>query len=159
MMKKIEMKAVDRRDFIRMAGTGAIAALASSMFPGQARADKAMVDELMKKLFGDKKVTPGKVTLELPQIAENGRTVPMAFEVVSPMTDNDYVKTVHIFAEKNPRPEVAAFHFTPACGKARVATRMRLGGTQNVIAVAEMSDGSVYIGKSTVKVTIGGCGG
>ena len=62
-------------------------------------------------------------------------------------------------AEKHPRPNVASFHFTPRSGKARVSTRMRLLKTQNVVAVAEMSDGSFYMTKTQMKVTIGGCGG
>ena len=75
------------------------------------------------------------------------------------MTSSDYVKTLHVYAEGNPSPEVATFRFSPESGKARVSTRMRMRGSQNIIAVAEMSDGSVYMGKKAVKVTIGGCGG
>ena len=85
--------------------------------------------------------------------------MPIAFEIDSPMTESDYVKAVHIFAEKNPLPNVASFHFTLRSGKARASTRMRLAKTQNVVAVVEMSDGSVYMAKTEVKVTIGGCGG
>ena len=95
----------------------------------------------------------------VPQIAENGNTVPVGFTVDSPMTKNDYVKSVYLFSDKNPGHEVAAFHFSPASGKASASTRMRMIKTQNVIAVAEMSDGSFYTGKKEVKVTIGGCGG
>ena len=75
------------------------------------------------------------------------------------MTKDDHVKAVHLFAEGNPAPEVASFHFTPSCGKAAVSTRMRMRGTQNIVAVAEMSNGEVYMAKKLVKVTIGGCGG
>ena len=101
----------------------------------------------------------GRITLELPQIAENGNTVPISVEVDSPMTEQDYCKAVHLFADKNPLPDVASINFTPVCGKAKASTRMRLAKTQNVVAVAEMSDGSVYTAKAEVKVTIGGCGG
>jgi sulfur-oxidizing protein SoxY len=159
MVKKFEMQPVARRDLLKLAGAGALTVVASSLLPGLAKADAASVAEAIKKLIGDKQPTEGRITLELPQIAENGRTVPIAFEVDSPMSDTDYVKAVHIFADKNPRPDVATFHFTPASAKARVATRMRLAKTQNVIAVAEMSDGSVYMAKNQIKVTIGGCGG
>jgi sulfur-oxidizing protein SoxY len=75
------------------------------------------------------------------------------------MTEADHVKAVHIFSEGNPIPNVASIRFSPASGRARAATRMRMAKTQNVIAVAEMSDGSVYMAKAKVKVTIGGCGG
>ncbi len=107
----------------------------------------------------DRAPQDGRITLELPQIAENGNTVPLSIEVDSPMTAQDYCKAVHIFAEGNPRPDVASIHFTPACGRAVASTRMRLAKTQNVVAIAEMSDGSVYMTKAEVKVTIGGCGG
>ena len=75
------------------------------------------------------------------------------------MTAEDYVKAVHIYADGNPVPNVATFRFSPESGKARVSTRMRMRKSQNIVAVAEMSDGSVYMGKKAVKVTIGGCGG
>ncbi len=99
------------------------------------------------------------IRLDLPEIAENGNTVPLKFEVVSPMTADNYVKAVHVFASGNPNPEIASFHFTPASGKAAASTRMRLAKTQQIIAVAEMSDGSVFRTSKEVKVTIGGCGG
>ena len=98
-------------------------------------------------------------SLELPQIAENGNTVPLSIEVESPMSNSDHVKAVHIFAEGNPAPEVASFHFSPANGIAKASVRIRLAQTQNVIAVAELSDGSILQATTEVKVTIGGCGG
>jgi sulfur-oxidizing protein SoxY len=99
------------------------------------------------------------VTLRLPAIAENGNTVPMTVVVDSPMTDADHIKAIHVFADKNPTPEVASFHLTPAMGRAQVDTRIRLGVTQDVIAIAETSGGQLLIGRAEVKVTIGGCGG
>jgi sulfur-oxidizing protein SoxY len=99
------------------------------------------------------------VKLEVPEIAENGNTVPLSVSVDSPMTADNYVKRVILLAEKNPNPGVATFHFSPRSGVAEASTRMRLATTQNVIAVAELSDGSFHMTKSQVKVTIGGCGG
>ncbi len=159
MVQKIEMQPVSRRDLLRIAGTGAFAALSMSLLPGLARADAAAVAEAIKERIGDRMAAEGRITLELPQIAENGNTVPLGIEVASPMTEDDHVKAVHLFAEKNPFPNVATIRFTPASGRAKAATRMRLLKTQNVVAVAEMSDGSVYMAKTEVKVTIGGCGG
>jgi sulfur-oxidizing protein SoxY len=69
------------------------------------------------------------------------------------------VEFVAIFAEDNPSPDVVQFHFTALSGSASATTRMRLARTQNVIAVAKMADGSVFMDKKQVKVTIGGCGG
>ncbi len=95
----------------------------------------------------------------VPEIAENGLVVPIGVEVESPMTDADYVKAVHVFADGNPQPGVVSYQFTPACGKASAATRMRLAQTQDVICIAEMSNGDLFSAKANVKVTIGGCGG
>ncbi len=157
MNELLETTKVDRRRFIAMTGAVALVGLTGTSI---ARADQKLVDEAMMKLIGDRKPGEGTmITIDLPEIAENGNTVPMKFEIASPMTPDNYVKSVHLFADGNPRPEVASFHFTPASGKAAASTRMRLAKTQNVVAVAEMSDGKVYMAKKEVKVTIGGCGG
>lgn len=159
MLQKIEMQSVTRRDFLALSGGGAVSVIASVLLPGVVRADAAKLAESMKKLVGDKPMKSGRISLELPQIAENGNTVPLAFEVESPMSDSDFVKSVHIFADKNPNPDVGSFHFSSASGRAKAGTRIRMRGSQNIVAVAEMSDGSIYMAKAPVKVTIGGCGG
>jgi sulfur-oxidizing protein SoxY len=138
---------------------GGIAALAAFLAPRMAVADEASVAAEIKKLYGDKKFDSSKIKLDVPEIAENGLVVPVNVEVESPMTDADHVKAVHVFADGNPFPGVVSYRFTPACGKAAASTRMRLAQTQNIICIAEMSDGKLYMAKSNVKVTIGGCGG
>jgi len=115
--------------------------------------------EVLNKLVGGKKATPGKVKLHIPEIAENGNTVPMTVAVDSPMTAAAYVKAIHVVTDNNPRPEVASFYLSPANGKAEVSTRIRLAQTMHVIAYAELSDGSVWSDQAEAKVTIGGCGG
>jgi sulfur-oxidizing protein SoxY len=113
----------------------------------------------VRKILGDAKPIDGKITVELPEIAENGNTVPFTISVDNPMTDKDYVKTIHIIATANPQPGVATFRLSPISGKAAVASRMRLQRTQDVITIAELSDGRFLMTKRAVKVTIGGCGG
>jgi sulfur-oxidizing protein SoxY len=108
---------------------------------------------------GGKTPGTGKLTLTAPEIAENGNTVPISVSVESAMSGDDLVQSVMILAEGNPNPAVATFNFTAMSGAAEATTRMRLAKTQNVIAVAKMADGSVYMDKKEVKVTIGGCGG
>lgn len=154
------MTDLSRRSMVISMGLGAVALV--TLGPARlARADAAMLAEEMKKRIGDATPADGSdlITLELPQIAENGNTVPIGVEVKSPMTQADYVKALHVFAEGNPLPNVATFHFTPRSGMAKASTRMRLAKTQNIVAVAEMSNGKVYMTKTEVKVTIGGCGG
>ena len=111
------------------------------------------------KIVAGRTPVEGGIKLTTPAIAENGNTVPIAVEVDSPFSVDDYVRAVHIFAEENPTPEVITFHYTPLSGRAKNATRIRLAKTQRVIAIAEMSDGRVLRAANEVKVTIGGCGG
>jgi sulfur-oxidizing protein SoxY len=116
-------------------------------------------EDVIKKFTGGKTPTQGKIKLDLPEIAENGNTVPMTVTVESPMTAQSHVTDVLVLASENPRSGVATFHFTPASGVAEANTRIRLASTQDVIAVAKMNDGSFYMASKQVKVTIGGCGG
>jgi sulfur-oxidizing protein SoxY len=141
-----------------LAGSGLVA-LVALLAPRMALAEEKAVADEIKKLYGDKKIGDGKIKLDIPQIAENGLVVPVNVEIESPMTEADYVKAVHVFADGNPLPGVVSYRFTPACGKAAASARMRLAQTQNVICIAEMSNGSLYSTKAEVKVTIGGCGG
>ena len=159
MVQRIEMKSLSRRDILKVSGAGAVLLLSACVLPSLAHADAKATSEAIKKLIGQKNITEGRIKIEAPQVAENGNLVPIGFEVDSPMTDADHVKSVHIFADQNPSPTVGSFHFSAASGKAKVKTRMRLMKTQNILVVAEMSDGSVFMAKAPVKVTIGGCGG
>ncbi|ABS66769.1 thiosulfate oxidation carrier protein SoxY [Xanthobacter versatilis] len=145
-----------RRRALQLAG---IAALAAVLAPRMSFATEAQVAEEMKKLFGGKAMGEGKIKLDVPEIAENGLVVPINIDVDSPMTEADFVKSVHVFADGNPLPQVVTYTFTPDSGKASASARMRLAQTQNVIAVAEMSSGALFSARSQVKVTIGGCGG
>jgi sulfur-oxidizing protein SoxY len=151
---------MDRRQFMITVAAGSAAA-AALLAAGTVRADQAMVDKAIQEAVGDVEMADGSevIRLDLPQIAENGNTVPLGVSIDSPMTPDNYVKAVHVFADGNPRPDVVTFKFTPQSGLAEASTRMRLAQTQNIVAVAEMSDGKVYKAASEVKVTIGGCGG
>jgi sulfur-oxidizing protein SoxY len=146
----------DRRRFVVAAG-----ALGGTLvLPSCAHAEEAQNWEvLVKRLLGAAKPTEVKTMLEMPEIAENGNTVPFTVSLNSPMTDKEYVKAIHIIATANPQPSIASFHFTPQSGKAAVSSRARLARTQDVIAIAELSDGTFAMSKRSVKVTIGGCGG
>lgn len=102
-------------------------------------------------------VTEGRVTLDVPLLVENGNAVSLKVSVESPMTANDYVQEVAIFNERNPLPDVVRFHFTPRSGRAVAETRIRLSGTQNVHAVARMSDGTFWSAVTDVIVTAPAC--
>jgi sulfur-oxidizing protein SoxY len=149
-------RALTRRSIV--AG-GSVAALAALLAPRLGLASPEQVQAEIDKLYAGKSMTEGKIKLDLPSIAENGLVVPLNFEVESPMSERSFVKAVHLFADGNPNPGIASFYFTSMMPKAAAQLRMRLAQTQNVIAIAEMSDGSLFTARKEVKVTIDGCGG
>jgi sulfur-oxidizing protein SoxY len=136
---------------------GLAAAAVGSLAPLPARAANNSGD-LIKAFTGGKEPVKGKVKLDVPEIAENGNTVPMTITVDSPMTKEAFVKEVLVIADGNPNAGVATFHFTPS-SVAEANTRIRLADTQNVIAIAKMNDGALFMDSKQIKVTIGGCGG
>ena len=146
-----------RRSVLALSAGGAAALVGLRAMPAFASTDDAMAKVM--EFAGGAEPQTGTISLTAPEIAENGNTVPVSVSVESPMTDDDYVESVAIYAEGNPRPEVIVFNFTPMSGEASATTRMRLAQTQNVIAVAKTSTGNVFMDKREVKVTIGGCGG
>jgi sulfur-oxidizing protein SoxY len=150
------MRPFSRREALALgAGTVTFTVLASN---GLMAAAKDAEAEIMKFTGGKTPVT-GKIAIELPEIAENGNTVPLAFTVDSPMTEADHVTDVLVLADGNPRPGVATFRFSPMSGKAEASTRIRLATTQNIVVVAKTKSGQFLSEQKLVKVTIGGCGG
>ena len=150
------MTGVNRRQAFWI-GLGGLAVVSGAwVAPAQAAND---AQDLIAKFTGGKKPTEGRVKLDLPEIAENGNTVPMTVSVDSPMTERSYVSDVLVVADGNPRGGVVRFHFSPANGVAEANTRIRLAETQSITAIAKMNDGSFYMAVKQVKVTIGGCGG
>jgi sulfur-oxidizing protein SoxY len=134
-------------------GIGLVSVLPSS----GARATPAAMQALIRKTVGQAQLRKGKVTLDIPPIVENGNSVSLDVTVDSPMTLASHVKTIHVFNEKNPLPNVITVHLGPRAGRAKVATRMRLADTQKVIAIAEMNDGTFWSDDIEVVVTIAAC--
>jgi sulfur-oxidizing protein SoxY len=151
------MRQLSRRATL-MLGTGA-AALTVLGWGGRAQAGVKEAADQVAKFTGGKTAEKGKISIELPEIAENGNTVPLSVSVDAPMTADNYVSDVLVVAEGNPNPGVATFHFSPMSGKAAASTRIRLATTQNIVVVAKTSKGEFFTGQKLVKVTIGGCGG
>lgn len=142
-----------------LAGAGAsFALLGGGVLPRRALADPETTAREIWRLMGAVEPRDGRIVLDMPAIAENGFVVPLEVRVDSPMTAEDHVKAIHVFAELNPWPTLASFHFGPLSGRAQVATRVRLARTQDVMAFAVMSDRSVWRTVRRVEVVIGGCG-
>lgn len=150
---------IGRRELLL--GAAAAAALAA-LLPLSARLVFAAANSdwemVLRELTGGAKPDDGRISFDIPEIAEDGATVPFTVNVASSMTESDYVKSVHVLATRNPFVEIASFEFTPLSGRASATARMRLAETQDVLALARMSDGSMFMAKRLVKVTVGGCG-
>ena len=155
---------MQRRDFFKKLGAAAaVGAVIPAMgFAADAKPispNKLDYKSAVDAITGGKAPKASKsVKLKVPEIAENGAVVPVTVEVDSPMTDADYVKSIHILAGKNSNARCIDVHLTPANGKAMFATRVKLGGTQDITAVIALSNGTFLIASQNVKVTIGGCG-
>jgi sulfur-oxidizing protein SoxY len=145
-----------RRDVL-MTGYAGGAAVASALFsPGSARAQDEAV-QLVKRLTGRTPTVSDRLHLVIPAVFPTGYTVPMELDIDSPMTEDDHVKRIRVFAPQNPLIEVAGFNFVPRRSIARVSTRIRLAEPQYVVAVAEMSDGTLLMTKTFVDVATNGC--
>jgi sulfur-oxidizing protein SoxY len=148
---------MQRRSFLR--GLGLVAAASAVVAPSMVMAAEAPkgpnalnIDAAVAAITGGKSVVASpKVHLKAPEIAENGAVVPVTVDVDSPMTEDDYVKAIHIFATKNSNVRCADVMLTPANGEAMFATRVKL-------ALVETSKGEFLSASQNVKVTIGGCG-
>lgn len=128
-----------------------------ALCPIEAAAAPADVTAAMQELFGTRTVLPGRVRLTLPQLADNGNSIPVTVVAESPMSAQDHVRAIHLFAERNPLARVAEFQLGPRSGRAQVSTRIRLAVTQRVLAVAEYSDGSLYSDSAEIVVTLSAC--
>jgi sulfur-oxidizing protein SoxY len=146
-----------RRNIVGAVGTLAVATIVSPIAVRPARATPEAMQDAIAKVIGDAKLNAGKVTIDIPPLVENGNTVPCTVSVDSPMTQSAYCKAIHIFNEKNPQPNVISVHLGPRAGRAAFSTRVRLSDTQNVVAVAELSDGSFWSGSVNVIITLGAC--
>ena len=143
---------VTRRDVMKAGGGLALAAA----LPARAYA-LGQMETAIRNAIGETEVRKGKVTLDLPPLVENGNTVPMTVSVDSPMTKDNYVKAIHVFNEKNPQANVVSVQLSPRAGKAVIATRIRLAGTQKLTAIAEFSDGTYWSDIAEVVVTLAAC--
>lgn len=160
MPNSLGSKYLDRRVFLVSATGAAVGLVLAASGKARAATDEE-VSKAIADLVGNAEAESGEgiLSLDVPQIAENGGTVPIGVKAESPMSEDDHVTAIHIVATGNPNPDVVSLRFTPRSGRAEASTRMRLAGTQDVIALAETSTGKLYRTDAEIKVTIGGCGG
>jgi sulfur-oxidizing protein SoxY len=146
-----------RREFLGLAGGAAVLGTVPMVTVRPAEATPAMLAAAIRAVTGPAEVHTGKVKLDIPPLVENGNTVPMTVSVTSPMTPDDYVKSIHVFNEKNPQPNIGNFYFGPRAGRAQISTRIRLADTQKVVAIARLSDDTFWSASVDVVVTLAAC--
>jgi sulfur-oxidizing protein SoxY len=146
-----------RRRFLGLAGGAAVVGVVPIVTLRPVAATPAMLTAAIRNVVGVAVVRTGKVKLDVPPLVENGNTVPMTVSVSSPMTSDDYVKSIHVFNEKNPQPNIGNFYLGPRAGRAQVSTRIRLADSQKITAIARLSDGSFWSATVDVVVTLAAC--
>lgn len=146
-----------RRQFLAVAGLTAMAGVMPIVTVRPAKATPDSMAAAIRQVTGGTPVQPGKVRLDVPPLVENGNTVPIVVSVASPMTEKDYVVSIHVFNEKNPQPNVGNFYLNARAGRAQISTRIRLADTQTITAIARLSDGSFWSTTADVVVTLAAC--
>ncbi len=144
-----------RREFLQ--GAGLVVTLGLISPSGLRAADGNAWQGLRESILAGREPVEGGITLDLPDMAENGAQVPLGVHVDSPMTPAEHVEAIHVIATRNPAPEIGTFRLSPHLARAEVFTRIRVGGVQDILVLAEMSDGRVLQQAARVSVTVGGC--
>jgi sulfur-oxidizing protein SoxY len=146
-----------RRQFLNLAGSVTVAGTLPIVTLRPLEATPAMLTAAIRNVVGEAPVRSGKVKLDIPPLVENGNTVPLTVSVASTMTADDYVKSIHVFNEKNPQPNIGNFHLGPSSGRAQISTRIRLADTQKVVAIARLSDDTFWQVTTEIVVTLAAC--
>lgn len=127
------------------------------MAAGLAQAQADPLAPLLRDITGGAPLTAGKVSIDTPRLADNGHSVPLKVSVDYPMTAANHVRSITLLSPRNPRPLIAKFVLGPRAGRAEISTRVRLNGSQVVLAVAQLSDGTFWSGTAEVEVTESAC--
>jgi sulfur-oxidizing protein SoxY len=157
MTRDDDMQATRRRFLIEAAALAGVVGIAVPLAAKPTSATPASMRAAIRKVVGETPLNQGKVKIDVPPLIENGNAVPLTISCESPMTADDHVKAIHVFAEKNPQPNVVSVQLGPRSGRATVSTRIRLADSQKVIGIAQMRDGSFWSGEAEVVVTLAAC--
>jgi sulfur-oxidizing protein SoxY len=139
------------------AATAVTTTTANTPLTGLPEALPAALQAALRAYAGNEPLREGRITLDIAPLVDNGNTVPVTVSVESAMTEAEHVRGIALFAGRNPLPDVAQFTLSPRMARAVVSTRMRLATTQQVVAVARMSDGRCYATRVEVLVTLAAC--
>lgn len=136
-------------------GAGALTLIAC--VPAWAADDTMPAIPALTAFVAGRRLRSERVRLDLPRIADNGLSVPLRIVVAGPFAPGAFVRKVALFSETNPVPDMAVFEFPQLLDRIEIDTRIRLAGSQQIVAVAEMSDATIYAAATGVIVTLGGC--
>jgi sulfur-oxidizing protein SoxY len=148
---------IKRRQWLRRIQDLGLIAVGVWFSPGTVFAKPEDAHAAIKTITGGAVIKEGRVKLTIPPLVENGNLVVLKVSVESPMTANNYVKSIHIVAEGNPVPNIFTAYLSPRSGKANLTTRVRLADSQLVWAIAQMNDGSFWQGSAETLVTLSAC--
>jgi sulfur-oxidizing protein SoxY len=146
-----------RRQFLALAGGAAVLGAVPIVTLRPSEATPATLAAAIRNVVGEAEVKTGKVKLDIPPLVENGNTVPMTVSVSNPTTPDDHVKSIHVFNEKNPQPNIGNFYLGPHAGRAQISTRIRLADSQKITAIARLSDDTFWSASVDVVVTLAAC--
>jgi sulfur-oxidizing protein SoxY len=147
---------MSRRRLLQGAGAWALVSPLSAGAPAAAAQEMPAIPALTSFLAG-RSPRWERLRLELPALADNGLAVPMRLTMTGPFAPGPALKAIHLFSEVNPVPEMAVFEFPSPPPKVEIDSRIRLAGSQRVVAVAVMSDGALFAAVADVVVTIAAC--
>jgi sulfur-oxidizing protein SoxY len=160
---------LNRRDFLNhcaqtslaasglLLGAEAMAQVDKLTLSGLAESRLRTFDEMVKPFVVNQPLVKEGVSLTLPTLADNGHLVPLHLKVDSPMTEASHVTHIYLVSQRNPVPLMCLFVLGPWNGRAEINTRVRLSGTQMVVALARLSDGTFRYQTQEVAVTEAAC--
>jgi sulfur-oxidizing protein SoxY len=149
-------KDVTRRTILAAAIAGGAGLASGTLAAARSEADADAIAEV-RRMTGKTATLSPRLHLAMPSHFPNGYIVPMTLRIDSKMTDTDHVRQVQVLAPRNPINPVATFHFLPGRSEPRISTRIRLAGPQDVMAIAEMNDGTLLMTRAFVEVATNGC--
>jgi len=156
----LHTRTLTRRELLATGVSGAVALGLLAAWPDIAEAAPKDAKRKIAEIAGDATLDKDGITLTLPARTDRAAFVPLSVRVDSPMTEEHHVTAIHLLAERNTKPDVATYHLTPMNGRAEISTRIRIAKSGVVVALAQLSDGTVRIAKARIKVAAGagGCG-
>ena len=146
-----------RRALLGSVAAAPLLPLSAHVKPALAQTEAEPEVAAFKAFLAGRKPGAGRLQLDIPRIADNGNVVPVRILMPGPFAAGAELRTIHLFSEKNPVPQMAVFHFPAAVPRIEVESRVRMAGSQRVAAVATLADGSIHAATADIVVTVSAC--